>query len=191
MGVKNEAWIEYCTNKKAISFWGSGFVDEEERPFAMAFNDFLYGLSRGKKVFLSGYRFFEEDFAKVVDAGRILDRAEVLLNPFLVFLNVSGAKINTHHCDCACQIDVWYFDDKVEWVDFLATDKQHLWKMSQKALVAHFQADDHGAGFYFRCGRDQEESVLKLLRTLSDLGCKVKKVSRYFGDYGLPNVREV
>lgn len=45
------------------------------------------------------------------------------------------------------------------------------------SLSAYFASVDQGADHWFECSNDFEENVLILLRTLSELGCRIKQVS--------------
>lgn len=188
MEFKSEVWIDYRINKKTICFRCS---DIGNVSVATAINEFLQNLSKGKKVFLHGYRLEEEELPKMVETGKIPEKAEMLYDPSHVFLNISDAKINVHHLECACEAFVFYFDSKVKWTDFLASSYIHRPKkyikyiisdilnfIKEGILYAYFVSMDHGADFWFECSKEQEENVLTLLRTLADLGCIVKQVRR-------------
>ena len=51
----------------------------------------------------------------------VSNKAEIIHDPFNIFLKLSEAKINISHFDRACEAMVYYFDNKVKWTDFLAT----------------------------------------------------------------------
>lgn len=188
MEFKSKVWIEYRIKKNTICFRCS---DIGNIPVATAINEFLQNLSKGKKVFLHGYRLEEEELPKMVETGASMEKAEMLYDPSHVFLDASDAKINIHHLEYACEAFVFYFDRKVKWTDFLASSYIHRPKkyikyilrdlvnyIKEGILSAYFVSMDHGADFWFECGKDQEENVLALLQTLSNLGCIVKQVRR-------------
>ena len=81
--------------------------------------------------------------------------------------------------DCACESMIYYFDNKVNWTDFLATSiiSQPQKYIKEGILIAYFASVDQGADYWFECSKDYKENVLILLRTLTALGCRVKQVS--------------
>lgn len=179
MSAINEIWVQYRINKKTIAFWCGGGSDTDFVPVDAALSEFLHDFSKGKKAFLHGYRLEEEELPKIVDTGAVREKAEMLLAPYHIFLNLSDAKVNTHHFHSACEITIYYFDEKVRWMDFLPVSAVLSRKYIEKGmLLACFDSVDHGADFWFECSREYEESVFTLLRTLSDLGCVVKQVRR-------------
>lgn len=179
MSANNEIQVHYRTNKKTISFWCGGGSDIDFVPVDAALSEFLHDFSKGKKVFFHGYGLPEEELPNVVSTDRIQEKAEMLLAPYHIFLNLSDAKVNTAHFHCAHSISVFYFDEKVKWVDFLPISAVLSRKNIEKGkLLACFDSVDHGADFLFECSRDYEDNMLTLFRTLSDLGCTVKQVRR-------------
>ncbi|WP_279002819.1 hypothetical protein, partial [Ruminococcus bicirculans (ex Wegman et al. 2014)] len=109
----------------------------------------------------------------------ILEKSEIINDPFNIFLRLSDAKININHFDCACESMIYYFDNKVNWTDFLATSiiSQPQKYIKEGILIAYFASVDQGADYWFECSKDYKENVLILLRTLTALGCRVKQVS--------------
>lgn len=136
-------------------------------------------LLRIKKIFFHGYRLPEEYLSQIVDTKVILEKSEIINDPFNIFLRLSDAKININHFDCACESMIYYFDNKVNWTDFLATSiiSQPQKYIKEGILIAYFASVDQGADYWFECSKDYKENVLILLRTLTALGCRVKQVS--------------
>ena len=177
MRYKSEVFIKYRIDNHSIVFWCSDIGKNSS--VTTALNKFLYDFSEKKNVFFHGYRLPEEYLPQLVDTKVILEKAEIIHDPFNIFLKLSDAKINIDHFDRACEAMVYYFDNKVKWTDFLATsiiDKPKNY-IVKGTLSAYFASLDQGADFWFECSNDFEENVLILLRTLSELGCRVKQVS--------------
>lgn len=173
----NEVFIKYRIDKNSIVFWSSDI--SENISATKVLNEFLYDFSKEKKIFFHGYRLPEEHLTQIVDTKVILEKSEVIHDPFNIFLRLSDAKININYFDCACEAMVYYFDNKVKWTDFLATSiiSQPKNYIKKRTLLAYFASIDQGADYWFECSKDYEENVLILLRTLSVLGCRVKQVS--------------
>lgn len=178
MSAINEMWVHYRMNKKTIAFWCAGGSDTDRIPVDAELSKFLHDFSKGKKVFLNAFMLEDEKkLPKIVDTDSILEKAEMILDPMHIFLNLRDAKVDTNYFHCAYSISIYFFDEKVRWTDFLPVSTEISRKYIEKEmLLARFDSDDHGADFYFECCRDYEESVTALLRTLSDLGCIVKQV---------------
>lgn len=177
MRYKNEVFIKYRIDNNSIVFWCSDI--SKNSSVTIVLNKFLYDFSRNKNVFFHGYRLPEEHLPKLVDTKVILENAEIIHDPFNIFLKLSDAKININHFDCACEAMVYYFDNKVKWTDFLVTSiiNQPKNYIEKGTLLAYFASVDQGADYWFECIKDYEENVLILLRTISALGCRVKQVS--------------
>lgn len=173
--------LEYQMKENLIYFHCSG-LDEDDcgnknnRAVGELFNAFLLELSEGKKVFFQGYRFFGEE-TKVVDPGVILEKAEILLNPSLIFLELKSAKIDSLEFHRGCEGGIYYFDSKVEWTDFLASSPvHHPEKLIEKGLLsAVFSFGEFGIDFYFWCSRTYESRVLQLFEELAASGYEVKR----------------
>ena len=149
MRYNNEVFVKYRIDKDSIVFWTSDI--NENISAAKVLNEFLYDFSKGK----------------------------IINDPFNIFLRLSDAKININHFDCACESMIYYFDNKVNWTDFLATSiiSQPQKYIKEGILIAYFASVDQGADYWFECSKDYKENVLILLRTLTALGCRVKQVS--------------
>lgn len=177
MRYNNEVFVKYRIDKDSIVFWTSDI--NENISAAKVLNEFLYDFSKGKKIFFHGYRLPEEYLSQIVDTKVILEKSEIINDPFNIFLRLSDAKININHFDCACESMIYYFDNKVNWTDFLATSiiSQPQKYIKEGILIAYFASVDQGADYWFECSKDYKENVLILLRTLTALGCRVKQVT--------------
>ena len=71
-----------------------------------------------KNIFFHGYRLPEEHLPKMVDTKAILEKSEIILDPFNILLHLSNAKININYFDYACETMIYYFDNNIKWTDF-------------------------------------------------------------------------
>lgn len=101
MRYNNEVFVKYRIDKDSIVFWTSDI--NENISAAKVLNEFLYDFSKGKKIFFHGYRLPEEYLSQIVDTKVILEKSEIINDPFNIFLRLSDAKININHFDCACE----------------------------------------------------------------------------------------
>ncbi len=174
MFLKDEI-LKYRTKANSIVFWCPGI--EENNEVTILLNDFLLDISKERKVFFHGYRLPHKDDREIIDPAVILAKAEILLDPFNTFFHLSDARIKINHFDCACEATIYYFDNKVEWSDFLATSVIHKpIKLIEKGILsAHFTSNDHGADFWFECNKTYEKKVLQLFENMRNLGYEIKR----------------
>lgn len=172
-------FLRYTIKADTITFWCSG-VDENDTAAGALFNDFLFDISKERKVFFHGYRLADEDIPELIEPSVIIDKAKNVLNTFHTFLYLSDAKIKSNHLDYACEATIYYFENEVSWYDFLATsviDKPV--KLVKKGILsAYFISGDQGADFWFGCNKAYEKRVLQLFECLSASGYKIKRVKK-------------
>lgn len=174
--------LEYQIREKSIVFHCSGLdednrADKNNNAIGELFNQFLLELSEDHKVFFHAYRLPEEDVKKLIDPNEILEKAEVFLDPFQTFFYLKSAKIRSTYCGRACNADIYYFDRKTEWTDFLASSViTHPVKLVEKGVLsARFSSCDCGADFYFVCNKTYENRVLQLIEKMASLGYGEKR----------------
>lgn len=185
MKNKNEVFIRYRIDKDSIVFWCSDISINNSATTVL--NNFLYDFSLEKNIFFHGYRLPEEHLPKMVDTKAILEKSEIILDPFNILLHLSNAKININYFDYACETMIYYFDNNIKWTDFLATSiiNQPINYIKNGTLLAYFASVDQGADYWFECSKDYEENVLKLLHELSVLGCRIEQVSHLSFPYSI------
>ena len=54
----------------------------------------------------------------MVDTKAILEKSEIILDPFNILLHLSNAKLNINYFDYACETMIYYFDNNIKWTDF-------------------------------------------------------------------------
>lgn len=173
-------YLTYKIEDDLISFWCN--PADGNSMAATLFDDFLLDLSEGKKVFLYGYRLPDEEVHKIISCDAILTKAKVLLDPFKSFFHLSAAKVNSDCFDHASTTTIYYFNEDVEWTDFLATWAILKPKkfMKKGMLPAYFVSGDQGADFWFSCNRTYESKVFQLFEDLSKAGYEIKQSSRFY-----------
>lgn len=172
--MKNHNMVKYETNRNAIVFWCTP-ADENEKA-ALAFNDFILGLSENKKVFFHAYRLPEENVSKMIDPAVILEKAATLSDPFNTFFHLRDARVNIKEFEWASSSEIYFFEPIVEWTDFLATSViTGSEKLMEKGLLsAQFSVLDQGADYWFKSNKCYESKVLELFENLSNLGYEIK-----------------
>lgn len=115
----------------------------------------------------------------MIDPDVILEKAELLLNPYHIFLYLKSANISSLDLHRACEASIYYFDNKVEWADFLVSlPIKHQVKLVEKGILsARFLSGNDGTRFYFICNKAYEKRVLHLIEEMSGLGYEVKRCS--------------
>ena len=116
--------LRYKTKSNSIIFWCSGLdfdnkFDKNNDATAALLREFFIGLSKERKVFFYAYRLPDETW--IIDHNVILSRAERLLDPYNTFFYLSEARIQTNQFGSACNTELFFFRNDVEWLDFLAT----------------------------------------------------------------------
>ena len=86
MRYNNEVFVKYRIDKDSIVFWASDI--NENISAAKVLNEFLYDFSKGKKIFFHGYRLPEEYLSQIVDTKVILEKSEIINDPFNIFLRL-------------------------------------------------------------------------------------------------------
>ena len=86
MRYNNEVFVKYRIDKNSIVFWTSDI--NENISAAKVLNEFLYDFSKGKKIFFHGYRLPEEYLSQIVDTKVILEKSEIINDPFNIFLRL-------------------------------------------------------------------------------------------------------
>ncbi len=171
--------LKYNIKADYIEFWCTSVVDENNA-VATLFNDFLFDISKERRVYFYAYRLPCEDEHKMIDATVILAKTGILLDPFKTFFHLSDAKVNIERFDCACEAMMYYFKNEVKWSDFLASSvisrPEELIKKG--ILSACFSTTDQGADFWFECNKTYEKKVLQLFECLSNRGCEIEPSSR-------------
>ena len=84
MKNKNEVFIRYRIDKDSIVFWCSDISINNSATTVL--NNFLYDFSIEKNIFFHGYRLPEEHLPKMVDTKAILEKSEIILDPFNICL---------------------------------------------------------------------------------------------------------
>lgn len=170
--------LKYKIKADSITFWCSA-VDENKEA-AKLLNKFLFDISKERKVFFHGYRLPYEDALKIIDPSVILEKAQILSDPFNIFFYLSKAKVDVSSFDCACEAAIYFFESTVEWSDFLATSviNKPMELIKKGILSAYFATVDQGADIWFECNRTYEGKALQLFKRMSDLGYEVKSSVR-------------
>lgn len=180
--------VSYCNNLKyqikgkSLAFCCSGLEednrsDKNNNAVGELLDGFLLELSGDRKIFFHGYRLPSADEGVLIDPEVILERAEVLMNPFESFLWLERAKVRSIYFGRACETDIYYFNPKVKWTDFLASAFQlrPMKLVEEGILAAHFSSGEHGAEFHFECGKAYEGRVRELIQGMEGLGYQIKR----------------
>jgi len=168
--------LKYNVTKNAVIFMCRGI--EEGGQYAL-FDEFFLDLSKGRRTFFSGYRLFEPDAA--IDPAAVVAKSGVLLDKFTAIYHLSEAAVKSAGFNTATSVDMYFFDPKVEWSDFLATmpilgTKGLLGNlMDYDLLSACFSSQKQGSLFSFICGKQHEKQVFAFFEKLSAAGWKVEE----------------
>lgn len=178
--------LNYQIGEKSIAFECTG-VDEDGRfkennsGVGELFNAFLLELSEGKKVFFYGYRMERRctgsEEARLIAPGEILARAKAFGNrDYRQFFALKSAKVNSLDFHLACEADIYYFENSVEWADFLvSTPIRKPEKLLEEGLLsAVFSYSEFGGDFYFLGSKAHESRILRLFEELSGRGYQIK-----------------
>ena len=170
--------MKYMLKDDSVIFWCTG-IEEDEDAVASLINGFLLDLSEKHKVFLHAYRLPYEDVFKLINPAAILERAEALLESSKAsYFHLKSAQVNSKYFAYATESIVYYFEDTVEWSDFLATRIDKPTKLIKEGLLsAYFASVDQGADFWFESNRVYEQEVLRLFEHLSNLGYIIRQSS--------------
>jgi len=176
--MNNPEFVKYVCKDGRIAFHCTG-LDDNEVEIAEVFKSFLLDISKERKVFFYGYRLAEQDIPKVIDPAVILEKAKVLLNPLEFYFHLSEARVNVNFSSLACNTFLYYFDETVEWLDFLATSPVDRMKQLLRAgvLSARFTSNDHGSYYRFEGGETHKERCLQLFESLAKLGFDIERTS--------------
>lgn len=169
----NKEFLKYNIENDSIVFWCTPVDGNDVATILL--NDFLLDISKERKVFFHAYRL--PDAFKIIDPAVILAKAEVLLDPFNTFFHLSVAKVKSNCLEWASKSTIYYFEDQVEWLDFLATSviAQPKKLIKKRLLFAHFTTVDQGADLWFECNRNYEKKVFQLFESMSSLGWEIKR----------------
>jgi hypothetical protein len=170
--------LKYEIRADSIAFWCTG-IDGNSAD-AILLNDFILDMSREKNVFFHSYRLPNQDVPKMIEQSVILKKAEVLQDPFNTYFQLSEAKVKISCFYWACETNIYYFDNKIEWSDFLAAApiKKPIELIQKGMLSAHFTTVDQGADYWFESNTSYEKKIMRLLESMSDLGYKIKQQAR-------------
>lgn len=175
-----DPFLNVFIDSDTVRFWCSG-LEKNEIEFADLFDAFLLDLSKGKNTFIHTYRL--TDISKLVDESTIISRADILLDPFQTFFDVSELKTKSANFgdDIICEADFMFFDKKVKWDDFLASYRNiDFIKLIKSGLLsAHFSVTDHGADFEFEADIKKPGIVQAFFRQLSEMGWQIHHCKKY------------
>ena len=118
--IEDYNYYEYAIKDDIISFKCGG-IDEDEKTVAAMFDNFFLDMSKERKIFLYSYRLPEAYAVKLMDPSVIIEKAGILADPFQTFYHLSEAKIRSIYFQYASSVTIYYFENKVEWPNFLAT----------------------------------------------------------------------
>lgn len=190
--VSDSGILRYQIKANAIIVYCSGLDEDNQfnknnNAIGELLNDFLLELSEGRKVFCYAYRLSKEDEKELICPDVILEKVQTLIEPFNnAFFYLKSAKIRSTYCGRACNTDIYYFDNAVEWTDFLASSviRCPIKLIDKGVLSAMFSSCDHGSDFWLICSKAYESKVMNLIDRMSDLGYEVKRSYRLSYPYG-------
>ena len=170
-------FLNYKIKANTITFWCTD-IDVNEKTVAALLEDFFLDMSKERKIFLYGNQLSDGYTVKLLDPLVILKKAQSLTDPFQTFYYLSEAKIKSNYFQYASSVTIYYFENEVEWLDFLATSViEKPRKLIKKGILsARFSSVNHGTDFWFECNKVHEKRVLQLLEDISNLGYNVKRV---------------
>lgn len=167
-------YLRLAVDSKIVRFSCPGLDKSEIEPAAL-FDDFLLDLSKGKNTFVHTYRL--SDISELVDESKVMLRADVLLEPYNSFFQLSELKTKSAGFgdDIICEAEFMFFDKKVKWDDFLASYQNiKSTKLIKSGLLsACFYVMDHGADFCFEADVSMLGVVQTLVTQLSELGWQI------------------
>lgn len=187
--------LNYQIHKDSVLFICDGIDGNEKfRNTAAAdvINNLLLELSKGHAVFFAAYRLPDECVEEIFDAAVIIERAQVLLDPFHTFFHFREAKVNVANMFWAVEGTLYFFEEDVKWTDFLASSEiedsklQKLLKSGK--LHAYFQMYDHVSVYRCECGRAYEEGLRQFFEDMANAGYRVgegKDISKYSYEYNM------
>lgn len=171
--------LHYCFEHDKIKFHCPG-LSKNEKEVASIFDKFILDISKSNKVFLHTYRL--DDISDIVDPKIVISRANVLLDLYNSYFQLSEARVKSD-CfanDTCCEVQFFFFNKDVKWEDFLASSIFEMRKRLFKSglLSAVFYVNDHGADFVFELNKTYSEKVFNLFDELNKLDWEIKKVKK-------------